>query len=306
MEKAIELREISKKIGDQDILHNVSMTIKKGSIYGFLGPNGSGKTTVMKIILNLLKADSGIVKVFNHVVEPTSYKYLQTIGSIIEYPVFYDHLSAWENLNLHCEYSGYYNKEQIHKVLDIVGLKDIKKKKVKEFSLGMKQRLGIARTLITQPEILLLDEPINGLDPFGIREVRELLVRINQELGTTILISSHIISEIESISDTIGFIKNGRMVREVERSMLAQENLQYIEVTVSDVKKAVQVLDETLMLKNFKVISTSKIRIYEQEVDSKEINRELVLHGVDILAVDQQSNTLEEYFMELMSEGEKR
>lgn len=305
MEKAIELKEISKKIGNQEILHNVSMTIKKGNIYGFLGPNGSGKTTVMKTILNLIKSDSGVVKILDQVIELTSYKYLQSIGSIIEYPVFYDNLSAWKNLELHCEYSGYYNKEQIHKVLKIVGLKDIEKKKVKEFSLGMKQRLGIARALITEPQILILDEPINGLDPFGIREVRELLVKINKELGITILISSHIISEIESISDTIGFIKEGRMVREVERTLLEQENLQYIELTVSDVKGAAQVLDEKLSIKNFKVISESQIRIYEQQLDSKNINRELVLHGVDILTVDQQSNTLEEYFMELMSEGEK-
>ncbi|MHC5251001.1 ABC transporter ATP-binding protein [Listeria kieliensis] len=306
MTEAIKLRGINKSFKKQAVLQDISMTIKKGSIYGFLGPNGSGKTTVMKIILNLVKADSGEVSVLGEAVETNSYQYLQSIGSIIEYPVFYDTLTAEQNLELHCNYMGVYDKAKIQKVLELVDLKGITNKKVKEFSLGMKQRLGIARALITEPKILVLDEPINGLDPFGIREVRELLVKINREMGTTILISSHIISEIESIADTIGFIKNGKIVREVELKEIEKETLSYGEITVNDVRKAASVLDEHLKIRNFKIISENAIRIYEAGTSQKEISRHLILEGVEIYEMQQHTDSLEEYFVELMNDGEKK
>ncbi|MHC5278826.1 ABC transporter ATP-binding protein [Listeria kieliensis] len=306
MTEAIKLRGINKSFKKQAVLQDISMTIKKGSIYGFLGPNGSGKTTVMKIILNLVKADSGEVSVLGEAVETNSYQYLQSIGSIIEYPVFYDTLTAEQNLELHCNYMGVYDKAKIQKVLELVDLKGITNKKVKEFSLGMKQRLGIARALITEPKILVLDEPINGLDPFGIREVRELLVKINREMGTTILISSHIISEIESIADTIGFIKNGKIVREVELKEIEKETLSYSEITVNDVKKAASVLDEHLKIRNFKIISENAIRIYEAGTSQQEISRHLILEGVEIYEMQQHTDSLEEYFVELMNDGEKK
>lgn len=306
MTEAIKLRGINKSFKKQAVLQDISMTIKKGSIYGFLGPNGSGKTTVMKIILNLVKADSGEVSVLGEAVETNSYQYLQSIGSIIEYPVFYDTLTAEQNLELHCSYMGVYDKAKIQKVLELVDLKGITNKKVKEFSLGMKQRLGIARALITEPKILVLDEPINGLDPFGIREVRELLVKINREMGTTILISSHIISEIESIADTIGFIKNGKIVREVELKEIEKETLSYSEITVNDVKKAASVLDEHLKIRNFKIISENAIRIYEAGTSQQEISRHLILEGVEIYEMQQHTDSLEEYFVELMNDGEKK
>ncbi|RDX00966.1 ABC transporter ATP-binding protein [Listeria kieliensis] len=306
MTEAIKLRGINKSFKKQAVLQDISMTIKKGSIYGFLGPNGSGKTTVMKIILNLVKADSGEVSVLGEAVETNSYQYLQSIGSIIEYPVFYDTLTAEQNLELHCNYMGVYDKAKIQKVLELVDLKGITNKKVKEFSLGMKQRLGIARALITEPKILVLDEPINGLDPFGIREVRELLVKINREMGTTILISSHIISEIESIADTIGFIKNGKIVREVELKEIEKETLSYSEITVNDVKKASSVLDEHLKIRNFKIISENAIRIYEAGTSQQEISRHLILEGVEIYEMQQHTDSLEEYFVELMNDGEKK
>lgn len=306
MTEAIKLRSINKSFKKQQVLQDISINIKKGSIYGFLGPNGSGKTTVMKIILNLVKADSGEVTVLGESVETNSYQYLQSIGSIIEYPVFYDTLTAEQNLELHCSYMGVYDKAKIQNVLELVDLKGITKKKVKEFSLGMKQRLGIARALITEPKILVLDEPINGLDPFGIREVRELLIKINREMGTTILISSHIISEIESIADTIGFIKNGKIVREVELKEIEKEALSYSEITVNDVRKAASVLDEHLEIRNFKIISENAIRIYETTISQQDISRNLILEGIEIYEMQQHADSLEEYFVELMNDGEKK
>lgn len=306
MKNVIELTDISKTFGNQQVLHNISMKIEKGSIYGFLGPNGSGKTTVMKIILNLLKADSGVVRVEDKVIDKKSYEYLKNIGSIIEYPMFYENLTAIENLDMHCSYMGYYDKNKIKAVMDIVNLKDVENKKVKEFSLGMKQRLGIARALITDPKILVLDEPINGLDPFGIKEVRELLVKVNKEFGTTILISSHIVSEIESISDTIGFIKEGALIKEMKMSEIEKEALCYNELTLNDVHKAAAILDGELNIKNFKIMNDKQIRIYEGGVDTKDINKHLILNDIEILETTRKTNSLEEYFIEIMSGGEKK
>ena len=191
------------------------MHVKKGEIYGFLGSNGAGKTTIMKMITNLIKPTSGSIEIFGETLTHNSYDVLKRMGTIIEYPIFYEKLTAKEILDLHCEYMGYYDKKEIDYVLDLVKLTNTGEKPVKDFSLGMKQRLGIARAIITKPELLILDEPINGLDPIGIKEIRELLKMLCKEYGITIIISSHILGEIEQIADTIGIIHNGRLIREL-------------------------------------------------------------------------------------------
>lgn len=305
MENALEISELTKSFNGIKVLDQVSMTIKKGSIYGFLGPNGAGKTTVMKSILNLVKPDSGQITVFGKEIDRESYTYLAGIGSIVEAPIFYNTLNVRENLELHCEYVGNYDKKSIERTLAIVGLKNVGKKKVKELSQGMKQRLGIARALISDPELLILDEPINGLDPFGIRETRELLLKINNELGTTVFISSHIIAEIDTICDCIGFIKDGRIIQEIERKQLKEETKKFIEIEVSDVKKAVQIFDEKCRLTNFKVVSSSLVRIYDDHIDKKKVSKALMGNGIEIYEIKQQSRTLEEYFIGLMSQGRK-
>lgn len=306
MEYAIELEGIYKNIEGREILRNVSMKIKKGSIYGFLGPNGSGKTTVMKIILNLLKPDAGGIKILGERVGSESYNYLKSIGSIIEYPVFYESSTASENLKLHCQYMGYYNLNKIDELLELVGLAHADNKKVSGFSLGMRQRLGIARALITNPEILILDEPINGLDPIGIKEIRELLLKVNSETGTTIFISSHILSEIDSISDTVAFIKNGMILKEIEMKEIEQASLKFIEVTVNQIEKAAAILDGELQIDNFKILDENKIRIYNTDIHEAEISKLLVMNGIQMQAIEKKKINLEEYFMTLMSEGEKR
>ncbi len=216
METMIQIHQVSKVYKGTETITNVNMNVRRGEIYGFLGPNGAGKTTIMKMILNLVKPSSGEIRVFDQPVLPTSVQYLKRIGSIIEYPVFYDRLTAEANLDLHCRYIGYHNKSAIKEALEIVGLHGVGKKKIHEFSLGMKQRLGIARAIVTKPDILILDEPINGLDPIGIKDIRELLLLFKKNYGTTILISSHIVSEIESVADTIGIIHQGQLLTEVK------------------------------------------------------------------------------------------
>ncbi|MNB99776.1 putative ABC transporter ATP-binding protein YxlF [compost metagenome] len=228
MESIIQINHLSKEFKGNEIVSDVTMHIEKGEIYGFLGPNGAGKTTIMKMILNLLKPTSGEIVVLNQTITPTSYQYLRHIGSIIEYPVFFDRITAIENLNVHCAYTKYHDEERILEVLETVGLKEAGNKKVHEFSLGMKQRLGIARAILTKPEILILDEPINGLDPVGIRDIRILLLELKNNYGMTILLSSHIISEIESIADTIGIINHGQFIKEVKMSEIRRENANVI------------------------------------------------------------------------------
>ena len=175
------------------------------------------------MLLNLTKPTSGEIKIQNQSIQATSIEYLKNIGSLIEYPIFYEELTAYQNLKIHCAYMGFKDQNRIKSVLDIVGLHQVEKKMVKEFSLGMRQRLAIARAIVTKPKILLLDEPINGLDPIGIKEIRELLITLKQQYGMTILISSHIVSEIESIADTIGILHHGKLIDEIPMDSLRKK-----------------------------------------------------------------------------------
>lgn len=303
MEYILRTTNLSKKFKDKEVIENVNMNIKKGEIYGFLGPNGAGKTTIMKMVVNLVKPSVGEIEVFGEKLTYKSYEALKRMGSIIEYPVFYDKLTGRENLELHCEYMGYYDKGAIDKALDLVNLKGIDSKPVKEFSLGMKQRLGIARAIMTKPELLILDEPINGLDPIGIKEMRDILKMLNKEYNITILISSHILGEIEQVADTIGIINNGRLVREVSMGSIREGNLEYIEVTTKDCTKAAFILENDLEISNFKIIDNIFIRIYDLKLSQKDISKALILKDVEIEAISRKNNSLEDYFLNLLNGG---
>ena len=294
---------LSKKYKDIDVITNVNMNIKKGEIYGFLGPNGAGKTTIMKMILNLVKPSVGEIEVFGEKLNNKAYETLKRLGSIIEYPVFYDNLTGKENLELHCEYMGYYDKDAIDEALDLVSLNGIDNKQVKDFSLGMKQRLGIARTIITKPELLILDEPINSLDPIGIKEMRDILKMLNKEYNITILISSHILAEIEQIADTIGIINNGRLIKEVSMESIKENNTEYIEILTKDCIRAAYILENDLHIYNFKVIDNTLLRIYDQNLSQKDISKALILKEVEIEAMSRKNNTLEDYFLNLLNGG---
>lgn len=303
MKYILRTTNLSKKFKDKEVIENVNMNVKKGEIYGFLGPNGAGKTTIMKMVVNLIKPSVGEIEVFGKKLTDKSYETLKRMGSIIEYPVFYDNLTGKENLELHCQYMGYYDKSAIDKALDLVNLKGIDRKPVKEFSLGMKQRLGIARAIITKPELLILDEPINGLDPIGIKEMRDMLKMLNKEYNITILISSHILGEIEQVADTIGIINNGKLVREVSMESIREGNLEYIEVVTKDCTKAAFILENDLQISNFKIIDNTFIRIYDLKLSQKDISKALILKDVEIEAISRKSNSLEDYFLNLLNGG---
>lgn len=304
MSDIIILEDVTKSYKGTEVVKNVSMRVKQGEIYGFLGPNGAGKTTIMKMILNLAKPDMGNIRVCGEVILKDSYEYLRNIGSIIEYPVFYEKLTAWKNLKLHCNYMGFYDKKRIREVLDMVDLKGIDNKPVGEFSLGMKQRLGIARAMITNPKLLILDEPINGLDPIGIKQIRQLLVKLKASYGTTILISSHVIAEIEQLADTIGVIDKGILTKEVSMSEIQHDSLQYLEIEVNDIHRAATILDNAFDHLNFKIISDNRLRIYDTDLQA-EISKELVMSGVGILNMIYKNDTLEDYFIHTIMGGQE-
>jgi ABC-2 type transport system ATP-binding protein len=222
MESAVKISGLVKTFNQKEVIRNCNMSVSKGSVYGLLGINGAGKTTIFKMLMGLLHPTAGHIEIFGKDIQVDKKCILRSVGSMIETPIFYEHLSAIENLEIHLSYMEIQNTD-IQKTLGIVGLHDIGNQPVSQFSLGMRQRLGIARAIIHHPKLLILDEPINGLDPVGIREMRELFQDLVKKHDMTILISSHILSEIEHISDVIGIIAEGSIVEEIELSTIERD-----------------------------------------------------------------------------------
>ena len=303
MSYILKTNNLTKAYNSKEVVSNVNMNIKKGEIYGFLGPNGAGKTTIMKMMTNLVKPTSGEIEIFGEKLTDTSYEVFKRLGTIIEYPIFYDKLTGRENLELHCEYMGYYDKKAIDKALELVNLKNINNKPVKDYSLGMKQRLGIARAITTKPELLILDEPINGLDPIGIKELRNLFKMLSKEYGITILLSSHILGEIEQMADTIGVINNGKLIEEVSMESIRESNTEYIEIATNDCKKAAYILSNTLNISNFKVVDNCLIRVYTATVPQSIISKTLIMNDVVIEGITKKNSSLEDYFLNLLNGG---
>lgn len=302
MSYILQTSHLSKTIDGKQLVTDVNIHVKKGEVYGFLGPNGAGKTTVMKMLTNLWKPTSGTVALFGKALEKTSYEVLKRMGSIIEFPTFYDHISGKDNLQLHCEYMGYYNKGSVEEALQMLGLSDAADRPAGSYSLGMKQRLGIARAILCKPELVILDEPTNGLDPAGMKQIRDLFRMLCTEYGMTLMISSHLLPEIESIADTVGVIHHGKMMKEISMKEIAETNTAYIELAVEDTKKAAYVLAEKMQLSNFKIVNDSGIRIYEQGVTTQKISRELMANDVEIASISQHTENLEDYFLKVTSE----
>lgn len=302
MEYILKTNMLTKTFKGKEAVKNLNINVKKGEIYGLLGPNGAGKTTIMRMITNLIKPTSGEIEVFSQKLTNKSFEILKRIGAVIEYPVFYSKLTAEENLKLHLEYMGYYDFSSIKSTLKLVGLFDIENKNVKEFSLGMKQRLGIARAILTKPELIILDEPINGLDPIGIKSMRELFKMLSREYGMTILISSHILDEIEKITDTVGIIQKGSLIKEVPVSSIKENNTDYIELTISDINKAAFIISNDLNISNFKILDENILRIYDLRLPQNEISKALILKGINIETIVRKKSSLEDYFLKAIKE----
>ena len=301
----IQTNHLMKNVGGKEIVSDVSLHVKKGEIYGFLGPNGAGKTSIMKMITNLWKPTGGSIELFGEMLTPDSYEVLKRMGSMIEFPCFYERMTGRENLELHCEYMGYYSTDSVANVLEMLDLTADADRAVKGYSLGMKERLGIARGILCRPELLILDEPTNGLDPAGIKKIRNLLKSLCLEYGITIMVSSHILSEIESIADTVGIIHHGRMKEEISMETVEEMNLAYIELSVTDTKRAAYVLSDKCGLGNFKIMEDRLIRIYDKKATVQDLTKALAMNEVDIAAIGRKAETLEDYFLKITAEADK-
>lgn len=299
MDNILKTCNLSKKFKNFYAVNNLNMTIKKGDIYGFLGENGAGKTTTISMIMGLIKSTSGEIELFSQKVSSKNKNLLQRIGSIIEYPGFYPNLTASENLEIHRRMMGIQEKYSIRHSLKIVGIENLENKKVKEFSLGMKQRLGIARSLLHHPEFLILDEPTNGLDPTGIKEIRELIIDLACKHNITFLISSHILSEIQQMATKIGIIHKGVLLEEIPYDELKRRNRHYINIKVDKDKKSCFILEEKLNIKDYTLWEKNNLRVYERLQEVSTINKVLVSNDILVEEICLKIDSLEDYFLKL-------
>ena len=298
MEQMLTAKNIVKKYGQKTVLDNVSMNIQKGDIYGFIGKNGAGKTTFMRVVLSLTYPNSGEVKLFgDKSIKDVGLK----IGSLIEAPGFYKNLTAKENLK---RFSLLYGADEskVDEILKWVDLSNTGNKKVRDFSLGMRQRLGIAIALLGDPELLLLDEPINGLDPEGIKEIRDLILKLNKEQNITILISSHLLDELAKVVTRYGIINNGRMVEEITSEELHEKCKQKLLIEVDDTAKAKSIIEKIVSEESIHIVSNFEIEITSQIEKAALINSTLIKEGVEVRAIYPNTDTLEEYFMKRVGE----
>lgn len=296
----IKTNNLSFSIGDSKILKNVSLSVPKGSIYGFLGPNGAGKTTLIRILLNLYKVEQGKVFLFGEDVTLNRVNVLQRVGRFVEHPSLYGHLTGTENIIIAQKFYGV-PRCRVEEVIDIVGMRNDCNRLVKTYSLGMKQRIAIALALVHNPELLILDEPTNGLDPSGIKEIRELLIKLNKEQGKTIFISSHLLSEIEKMCNQVGLIHHGEVLFLGEIDKLGASQSYGFEIRVSDVKLAQTILLKQGIKTTHNYNSTLSF-VLESEKQTASINRFLVENGVDVYSVNSSQHNLEDVFMSLTND----
>lgn len=304
VEYVIETQNLSKNYGDFQAVNGVNMNVEKGRIYGLLGKNGAGKTTTMCMLLGLTEPSEGNIKLFGMDARDRKNKKLiyKKIGSIIETPGFYPQLNAFENLEIFSKLRGDFNPQNIQKALKLVNLSD-EEKSFKNYSLGMKQRLGLAAALVHEPELLILDEPINGLDPAGIVEIRDMLLDITSKLGITVLISSHILSEIELLADEIGVINNGRLIKELTKEELQKQSMKKVIINVDNVNLASDALTGLGYKKDsdFK-IENNQIQLFADFDSRFRVNEVLVKKGIQVNDFFLKEERLEEYFMRLLGE----
>ena len=298
----LSMKNVTKIYNETKALDRVSIEINRGDIYGIIGNNGAGKTTIMRIISGQSFVSSGIMELFGSKGDDVR-KQRKRLGCLIENPGFCYSMTAYENLEYFRIQFGIPGKENINRVLEEVGLRDCGKKKYKDFSLGMKQRLGIALAILNSPELLILDEPINGLDPEGIIEIRNILINLNKKKNTTILISSHILSELSNIATKYGFLKNGKIIEEISMEDLQRKCESYIDITVDKVEAMCIVLEKELNYKNYKVYADNHIHLYQGINDIKKICETAVLNNIGILGVVKKVKNLENYYMNMMEEN---
>ena len=292
MKTILSVNNVSKIFGKYKALDNVNLSLQKGDIYGLVGSNGAGKTTLMRLITQLSPLKIGEIQLFDKKVNQQALKH---VGAVIEAPVAFDKLTVQENLKLVAIQRGINDSKRISEIVKFVGLTEKLNTKAKNLSLGQKQRLGLAIAVLPDPDLLILDEPINGLDPSGIIEFRNLLEKLHREKQVTILISSHILTELYQVSTRFGFIYNGQLIKE----KLDKANQSGLILNVDDISKAAQILDKEFM-QDFTVINDNKLLIHSLNIDPSKLNRKLIENDVSVLSLTKEEKSLEDFYTNLI------
>jgi lantibiotic transport system ATP-binding protein len=297
----ISTKNLSKKYKRNMSVDGVNLKINKGEIFGFLGPNGAGKTTTIRMLLGLIKPTKGEIELFGQDFTKNRTKILQRIGSLVESPSYYGNLTGFENLEAVGCLRGL-SEKRVTEVLEVVRLNKVANRLVKEYSLGMKQRLGIAAALLSEPELLILDEPTNGLDPAGIQEIRELIKELPHQNGMTVLVSSHLLSEIDQMATQVGIITEGKMIFQDSIEVLRKKRQPLLKIAVNNT------LEASNILKGKGIIPTiHKESLWVSETDPEfvsEINSTLVHSGLSVYRLEEVKRTLEDIFLDLTGKGE--
>lgn len=296
MDYVLRTQCLTKQFGEKTAVKNVSMQIKKGEIYGFIGKNGAGKTTLMRLILGAAMPTGGSIELFDGKENENEARH--RIGALLEYPCIYKNCTALENLRRFAILTGT-DADELEDILELVGLKGVGRKKAGQFSLGMKQRLAIGIALLGHPEFLVLDEPINGLDPAGIKEIRDVILTLNQKKGVTFLVSSHLLDELSKIVTTYGIINDGVLIEQITAQELEVRCRHHLKLRVNNIPKATALLSCIVKPEAIKVRDDC-ICMYDKLGQSDRINRLLVRHGIRVSELSVQTSSLEEYFLERM------
>ena len=287
---------LSKRFGNRWAVKDLNLDVRAGEIFGFLGPNGAGKSTTIRMILTLLLPTSGSVRIFGKEIRRARAEILSRVCGIVEKPDFYLFLSAYKNLDLLGSLSRKVTRDEIFEALEIVGLKARAGDKVKTFSHGMKQRLGIAQAILTKPDLVILDEPTSGLDPQGMKEVRELVLRLSREHGTTIFLSSHLLTEVEAVAQRMAVLNHGSLIAQGAVSELMNDGSSYFTISASPVDKALEMLRNVDWVEVVATGNGIDVRIDSRR--AAELNRLLVTSGIDVSAFAAK-RTLEDYFLKI-------
>ncbi|NFL95144.1 ABC transporter ATP-binding protein [Clostridium botulinum] len=299
-EYILKTTNLSKKYKKDFVVNNLNISIKRGEIYGFIGENGAGKTTFIRMITGLVAPTNGEIKLFSKEKDDELGNVRKRIGALIEKPAFYPYMTAYENLEAFRIEKGIPGKECIGKILKSVGLYEDRNKKLRNFSLGMKQKLALAIALLGDPEFLILDEPINGLDPMGIKEVRDILKKLNKEKNITMLISSHILGELYQLANCYGIIHKGKLMEQITLKELDEKCKRSLSIKVDDVNKAATILETELSTINFKILPDGTIKLYDYVDNSRLVSSTLTKANIIIDQIMPNESNLEEYFINLV------
>lgn len=292
--------DVTKIYKNLTVLDKVNMSIKKGQIYGLIGLNGAGKTTLMRVISGLIEVNRGSIELFGESNNDKIQKERRRMGCLIETPALHYYKTVYENLEIERLHKGIPEKESVEKVLSLVNLSNFKNKKIKDLSLGMKQRLGIAMALLGNPEFLVLDEPISGLDPIAIIETRELLKKLNKEAGVTILISSHILEELYQLANCYGIIHKGKLIEQITDKELEEKCRRFLHIKVDNSAKAAVILNTKLSTSNFNILPNNIIKLYDYVDISEIVSKTFAREGVLVKELMPMGDSLEEYFSKVI------